>query len=109
MFGTDLDSNVTGSMAHQPVLSATPAIPAMRPALCGGMTFATCAVWLPKSVISVLVDESTALTLPPCDRDIHSTNPGYSSFQAFWNRRCLEKVSLASRISSFERGFLVFR
>jgi hypothetical protein len=31
---------------------------------------------LPKSVISVLVAGSTALTLPPCDSEIHSTIPG---------------------------------
>ena len=32
----------TGSIGHQPVLSAAPAISAMRPAFCGGMTLATC-------------------------------------------------------------------
>ena len=51
MFGADLESKVTGSIAHQPVLSVAPAISAMRPARCGGMTLATWAVWLPKSVI----------------------------------------------------------
>jgi hypothetical protein len=58
------------------VLSVAPAIVAMRPARCGGMTLATCAVWLPKSVISVLVAVSTAFTLPPCDSETHSIMPG---------------------------------
>src|SRR4026207_883237 len=92
MFGADLDSKVTGSIAHQPVLSVAPAISAMRPARCGGIqlapwaaggaarwggiTLATWAGWLPKSVISVLVAGSTAFTLPPCDSDTHSIIPG---------------------------------
>ena len=76
MFGADFDSKLTGSIAHQPVLSVAPAISAMRPARCGGMTLATWAVWLPKSVISVLVAGSTAFTLPPCESDIHSIIPG---------------------------------
>ena len=54
MLGTRLDSNVTGSIGHQPVASATPATSAMRPAFCGGMTLATAALCLPKSVTSVI-------------------------------------------------------
>ena len=50
MFGCSFDSNVTGSIGHQPVRSATPAASAMRPARCGGMTLATAAWWRPKSV-----------------------------------------------------------
>src|SRR6201993_5537488 len=43
--GCSLDSNVAGSIGHQPVRSATPAISAMRAAFCGGMTLATSALW----------------------------------------------------------------
>src|SRR4030081_3696432 len=39
--GCNFDSNVTGSIGHQPVPSATPATSAMRPAFCGGTMFAT--------------------------------------------------------------------
>ena len=59
MFGCSLDSNVTGSTGHQPVRSATPASSATRPAFCGGMTLATAALYLSKSVTSVLVAAST--------------------------------------------------
>src|SRR5260221_3203329 len=45
ILGCNLDSNVTASIGHQPVRSATPTISAMRPAFCGGMTFATSALW----------------------------------------------------------------
>jgi hypothetical protein len=44
----------------------------MRPALCGGITLATFGVCLPKSVVSVMVAASTAVTLPPFDSDTHS-------------------------------------
>src|SRR5882757_6583219 len=88
MLGMSFEAKLTGSIGHQPVLSAAPAISAMRPAFCGGITLATCAVCLLKSVISVLVDGSTDVTLPPCDSATHSTMPGYNSFQAFWNSRC---------------------
>src|SRR2546426_1972002 len=53
--GCNFDSNVTGSIGHQPVPSATPATSAMRPAFCGGMTLAIFAWCRPKSVISVRV------------------------------------------------------
>src|SRR5258708_24396347 len=69
---TNLDSNVTGSIAHHPLLSAAPAIVAIWPAFCGGITFATCAVYLSKYVISVLVDGSTEVTLTPCESETHS-------------------------------------
>src|SRR5258708_16386031 len=106
---SNLDSRVAGSIPHHPLFSAAPAIAAIWPAFCGGITFATCAVYLSKSMISVLVDGSTEVTLPPCESETHSTMSGYNSFHAFWNRRCLEKASLASRMISLERGFLVFR
>src|ERR1700724_3636282 len=61
MFGFKRDSKVTGSIGHQPLRSATPASSAMRPALCGGMTLATLALWWAKSVVSVLVGASTEL------------------------------------------------
>src|SRR5829696_1684010 len=54
MLGCSFDSKLTGSIGHQPVRSAAPAASAMRPARCGGMTFAT------------------AVTLPPADSDTHS-------------------------------------
>ena len=44
MFAASFEPKLTGSIGHQPVLSAAPAISAMRPALCGGMTLATSAV-----------------------------------------------------------------
>src|SRR5215468_8665269 len=72
MFGTRLDSKVTGSIGHQPVLSATPATPAMWAAFCGGITLATDALCLAKSVVSVISEGSTEVTLPPCDSDTHS-------------------------------------
>src|SRR5260221_5148600 len=72
ILGCNLDSNVTASIGHQPVRSATPTISAMRPAFCGGMTFATSALWRSKSVISVIAPTSTEVTLPPFDNDTHS-------------------------------------
>ena len=76
MLGCSLDSNVTGSIGHQPVRSTTPAISAMRAAFCGGMTLATSALCVPKSVTSVLLATSTAVTLPPLDSDTHSSKSG---------------------------------
>ena len=70
------DSNVTGSIGHQPLRSATPATSAMRPAFCGGMTLATLAWCLPKSVTSVRVAASTEVTLPPLESGTHSSRPG---------------------------------
>src|SRR5262249_38252066 len=75
-FGTRLDSKVTGSIGHQPVLSATPAIWATRAALCGGITLATAALCLAKSVVSVISAGSTEVTLPPCDSGTHSRGSG---------------------------------
>src|SRR5215470_20173567 len=76
MLDTSLDSKVTGSIGHQPVLSATPAIWAMYPAFCGGMTFATVALNLAKSVVSVISEGSTEVTLPPLDSATHSRCSG---------------------------------
>src|ERR1700746_114265 len=70
--GCSLDSNVAGSIGHQPLRSATPAISAMRAAFCGGMTFATSALWRPKSVTRVISATATEVTLPPFDSDTHS-------------------------------------
>ena len=72
MFGISFDSNVTGSTGHQPERSATPALCAIGAARCGGMTFATVALWLVKSVTRVISSALTAFTLPPCDSDTHS-------------------------------------
>jgi hypothetical protein len=44
MLGTSFEAKLVGSIGHQPVLSAAPAISAMRPAFCGGITLATWAV-----------------------------------------------------------------
>ena len=77
MSGCSRDSNVTGSIGHQPVRSATPAACAIGPARCGGMTLATSALWRAE-----LGDEascspaSTSVTLPPDDSDTHSIRPG---------------------------------
>src|SRR5439155_11346576 len=108
MLGCNLDSKVAGSIGHQPVRSATAAISAIWPAFCGGMTFATSALCLSKSVTSVIAPTSTEVTLPPFDNETHSRLE-YSAFHAFSNRRCLEKASLASRMISFDFGFLVLR
>src|SRR6266849_4102774 len=70
--GCSFDSNVTGSIGHQPVRSAAPAVSTNRPAFCGGMTLATSALWRPKSVTSVISPTSTDVTLPPFDSDTHS-------------------------------------
>src|SRR5262244_2415560 len=76
IFGCSFDSNVTGSTGHQPVRSATPASSARRPAFCGGITLATAASYLSKSVESVRVFASTDASAPPADTDTHSTMPG---------------------------------
>src|SRR5262249_49368884 len=72
MLGCSLDSKVAGSIGHQPGRSATPAISAMRPAFCGGMTFATPALCRAKTGNSVIAPTSTEVTLPPFDNDTHS-------------------------------------
>src|SRR5262249_3980509 len=71
-FGCSLDSNVAGSIGHQPVRSAAPALSAMRAACRGEMTWATSALCRPKSVTSVIAPTSTEVTLPPLDSDTHS-------------------------------------
>src|SRR5215470_12884017 len=59
MFGTRLDSNVTGSIGHQPVLSATPATWARRAALREGVTLAPITLWTTTSEVNGLSDGST--------------------------------------------------
>src|ERR1700722_5834341 len=108
MFGTCFDSKVTGPIGHQPERSVAPATSAVRPAFCGVMRLAAEALTLSKSVETVLVAGWTEETLPPIDSETHSRF-GYICFQAFWNRRCLEKASLASRIITLERGFFALR
>jgi hypothetical protein len=76
MLGTSVDSNVAGSIGHQPVLLATPACVAMAPAFCGGITLATAALCWPKSVASVIVEGSTWFTLPPLLSGTHSMMSG---------------------------------
>src|SRR5260370_23952346 len=71
ILGCNLDSNVTASIGHQPVRSATPTISAMRPAFCGGMTFATSALWRSETVISVIAPTSPQETLPPLAKRTH--------------------------------------
>src|SRR5262245_50648110 len=72
ILGRSLDSNVAGSIGHQPVRSATPAVSAMRAAFCGGMTLATSALCRAKSVTSVIAPTPTEVTWPPFDNDIHA-------------------------------------
>src|SRR5260370_10404273 len=76
IFGCKLEAKLTGSIGHHPVRSATPASSAMRAALCGGMTLATSALYVSKSVASVIAAASTDVTLPPDDSDTHSSRPG---------------------------------
>src|SRR5271163_3289088 len=65
MLGTMRDSNVTGSVGHQPERSVVPAISAMRPAFCGGMTLATSALYLSKSAAAAMAAGPPGATLPP--------------------------------------------
>src|SRR5713101_4167046 len=76
IFGCKVEAKLTGSIGHQPVASVTPAAAAMPPAFCGGMTFATSALWVAKSVVRVIAPGSTDVTLPPADSDTHSSKPG---------------------------------
>ena len=76
MFFCSFDSNVTGSTGHQPVRSATWARSAAWPAFCGGMTLATDALYLSKSVTSVLLAASIDDSEPPLDSPTHSISPG---------------------------------
>src|SRR5262249_41642897 len=71
-FGCSFDSNVAGSIGHQPVRSAAPAVSTIPPAFWGGMTLATSALWRPKSGTSVISPTSPDVTLPPFDSDAHS-------------------------------------
>src|SRR5262249_60750857 len=50
MPGWSFDSNVTGSIGHQPLRSVTPAASAMRPAFCGGVAFAHVALGFSEAV-----------------------------------------------------------
>src|SRR5258707_14219059 len=65
ILGCNLDSNVTASIGHQPVRSATPTISAMRPAFCGGMTIATAALWRAERAVSFHGPTSTGGAPPP--------------------------------------------
>jgi hypothetical protein len=60
-------------------------------------------------VTSVRLAGSTEVTLPPFDSDTHSSEGRVELLPAAWNRRCFEKLSLASSTISFDRGFAVFR
>src|ERR1700758_5738422 len=51
--GRSFDAKVMGSIGHHPVLSAAPAICAIRPARCGGVTLATCGTMAPNSGVVV--------------------------------------------------------
>src|SRR5262249_61792969 len=68
MFGCRRDSNVTGSIGHQPVLSATPASCAIAPARCGGVTFATAALYVAQSGANGRPLGPSAATFPPLAR-----------------------------------------
>src|SRR5262249_33918983 len=119
ILGCSGDSNVIGSIGHHPARSATPATSAIRPARCGGVVLAGGGLWgLKKGGRGTApVAADGALPAPrthhpsvtPADSDTHSMSPGYNAVQAFWNSFCFEKVSLASRTISLERGFFAFR
>ena len=107
ILGTSFEAKVTGSIGHQPVLSAAPAISAMRPAFCGGMTLATCG-----GVVAEIGDDGVGRGIDRGDpaalrqrdparscRDKAPSTPPRTAAAA-------EKLSLASRIRIFERGFL---
>ena len=81
----------------------------MAPARCGGMMLATLAWCSPKSVTTVMDFASTEASLPPPESGTYSSSPGYSAAQPCSNSFCLEKASLASSTSSFDRGLWVFR
>src|ERR1700746_4226109 len=63
--GCSLDSNVAGSIGHQPVRSATPAISAMRAAFCGGMTLGTSALWRAETGERVIAAAAAEGVFPP--------------------------------------------
>ena len=104
MLGCSVDSNVTGSIGHQPVRSATPATSAMRPAFCGGTMLATAALWRPNSVTTVLVAGSTDVTLPPFDSETHSRMVGIKLLPGV-----LEQALLGERILGVEDDQLRLR
>ena len=76
MPGIRVDSKVSGWTRHQPVASATLAATAIEPAICGGITLATAALIVSKSVLTVIAPESTLITRPPIDIGTHSIMPG---------------------------------
>lgn len=65
MPATSRDSKVMGSIGHQPERSATPAALAMGAARWGGMMQATSALYVSKSVATVIAFTSTEETCPP--------------------------------------------
>ena len=104
MPGTSIDSKLEASTGHQPERSATPACSAMAPAFCGGMTLATSQAWLSKSVVRILADASTAMTLPLDDSGTHSIMLPYNRCQAARKSMRCGKLSFESRIRIFDLG-----
>src|SRR6476659_6090478 len=76
MPGCSFDSNVVGSIGHQPDWSANPARCASSPAICGGMILATLALKVSPAVLIVRVFTSTDLTPPVNWPGSHSIIPG---------------------------------
>src|SRR4051794_6804477 len=74
--GCNIEAKVAGSIGHQTERSATPASSAICPARCGGITLATSALYVEKSVVSVSAAGSTKTTFPPDDSGTHSIRPG---------------------------------
>ena len=109
ILGTSVEAKVTGSIGHQPVLSAAPAISAMRPALCGGITLATL-----RGVVAEIGDDGVGRGIDGSDpAALRQRDPldhaGIKLLPGVLEQPLLEKASLASRIRIFERGLLFFR
>ena len=72
MFGCSFDSNVTGSIGHQPVRSATPASSAMRAGLLRRDDVGDVGLVAAEVGDQRLVAGSTEVTLPPVESETHS-------------------------------------
>src|SRR5260370_10631872 len=74
--GCSFDSNVIGSIGHQPDRSARPASCASWPASCAGMTLATSALNVSPAVLTNRPFTSPAWTPPANGPGSHSIIPG---------------------------------
>ena len=69
------EAMLAGTIGHQPLSLVSPAMCAISPARCAGMTLATAASWVSPPAVRVMALASTAVTLPPNSSGIHSTMP----------------------------------